>query len=100
VTKNTRYGSDVRWETVADAVVRPEPISLSQAEVGESVTELPEPVPVRAWIRFPESPVRVEGVATAATADAVHVEFVMRDGRRRRAWVWRSAVKKRGQSRG
>jgi hypothetical protein len=97
VGQNKRYGSDLSWETVAEAVTRPEPISLTQAEVGGAITELPEPVPVRAWVRFPETPVRVEGMATASTEDAVHVEFTMRDGRRRRAWVWRSAVKKRSR---
>jgi hypothetical protein len=83
---------------VAEVVTRPEPISLTHGEVGEAIAELPEPIPVRAWVRFPESPVRVEGVATAATEDAVLVEFTMRDGRRRRVWVWRSAVKKRRRS--
>jgi hypothetical protein len=93
--QNRRYGSDLTEGAVNDAVIRPAPISLSERERGDAVTEAPEPVDVRAWVRFPEAPIRVEGRAVAWTDRAVWVEFTMRDGSTRRAWVWASAVDRR-----
>lgn len=74
-------------------LTRPSPISLSEEELGGApVTRAEEPPPVEAWVRFPETPVRVSGRAVAWTSRAVLVEFVTHEGATRRAWVWASAV--------
>lgn len=94
--KNHRYGSDLTDAAVNEALIRPRPVSLSPAEVGaERVPEAPECIPVEAWVRFPESAIRVQGRAVAWTARAVWVEFTLRDGSTHRAWVWASAVTRR-----
>jgi hypothetical protein len=70
--------------------------SLTPAEIGQlDVTEPPTPQPVRAWVRYSETPVQVEARAIAWTERAVKVERTMRDGSVQQAWVWRSAVSQR-----
>lgn len=94
--QNRRYGSDLTDDALNEMLTRPKPISLSTSELGrEQVTEAAEPIPVEAWVRFPEQPVRVEGRAVAWTSRAVWVEFTMRSGATVRAWVWASAVDRR-----
>lgn len=93
--QNRRYGSDLTDAAINEALIRPQPISLSDGEVGDHVTQAARPVDVTAWVRFPESPVRVEARAIAWTDRAVLVEFTLRDGGQRRAWVWASAVTRR-----
>jgi hypothetical protein len=91
--QNSRYGSDVSDQAIQAMVTRPQPISLSRAEIGdEPVKEADAPIVISAWVRFPESPIRVRGKAVAWTSKAVQVEFTMKDGATRRAWVWASAV--------
>lgn len=93
---NRRYGSDVTDAAVLEVVPRPQPISLSPAEIGaEHVPDASEAVDVDAWVRFPEHAVRVPARAIAWTDRAVRVEFELRDGIRRTAWVWASAVSRR-----
>jgi hypothetical protein len=58
------------------------------------VREAEAPLEVEAWVRFPETPVKIRGRAVAWTDRAVQVEFETRDGTRRRAWVWASAVRR------
>lgn len=94
---NRRYGSDLSDAAINEALIRPQPISLSEREVGDRVTQAARPVDVSAWVRFPESPIRVEAEAVAWTDRAVLIEFTMRDGAKRRAWVWASAVTRRGR---
>lgn len=90
---NSRYGSDLTDATLNEVLTRPRPVSLSAAELGsEPVREADAAIPVEAWVRFPESPVRVRGRAVAWTKRAVKVEWEMRDGATRAAWVWASAV--------
>ena len=90
---NRRYGSDVTDQAINEAVTRPRPISLTPAEIGQlDVIEPPKPEPVKAWVRYPETPVQVEARAIAWTERAVKVEWTMRDGSVQQAWVWRSAV--------
>jgi hypothetical protein len=55
-----------------------------------------EPVAVEAWVRFPEHPIKVDGRAVAWTRRAVWVEFTMFSGATFRAWVWASAVERKG----
>ncbi|MCS5718587.1 hypothetical protein N1027_10625 [Herbiconiux sp. CPCC 205763] len=91
--QNRRYGSDLTDAAVTEAVTRPMPISLSEAERGAgAVREAEEPPEVEAWVRFPETPVRVRGRAVAWTDRAFWVEFEMRSGATHRVWVWASAV--------
>ncbi|WP_210506255.1 hypothetical protein [Naasia sp. SYSU D00057] len=91
--KNQRYGSDLSEEAILEAILRPQPVSLTRREVGEEiiVPETGAPL-VRAWVRFPETSVELSGRAIAWTKKAVCVEFTLRDGQVRRAWVWASAV--------
>lgn len=77
-------------------MVRPAPINLTPAEIGEDGVppEVENPIPVQAWVRFPESAIRVRGKAVAWSDRAVWVEFTLHDGSRHRAWVWASAVER------
>lgn len=93
---NRRYGSDLTDAAVNEALIRPCSVSLSPAEVGATnVPEAPAAIPVEAWVRFPESAIRVQGRAIAWTDRAVWVEFTLRDGSTHRAWAWASAVSRR-----
>jgi hypothetical protein len=95
VGSNRRYGSDLTDDVVNEAVTRPMPISLSDRELGPTPPRPAEqPIPVRAWVRFPETPIQVTGNAVAWTDRAVWVEFTMRNGATLRAWVWASAVER------
>jgi hypothetical protein len=77
-------------------MIRPQPVSLTAEEIGNTdVTTAAEPIPVSAWVRFPESPIRVQARAIEWTDRAVHVEFSLRDGSTRRVWIWASAVSRR-----
>lgn len=94
--ENKRFGSGITDPVLHEALLRPVPISLTPLERGADVVpEAPAPVDVDAWVRFPETSVRVHGRAVAWTDKAVWVEFSLRDGTRRRAWVWASAVDRR-----
>ena len=85
-------------EALNEMLTRPRPISLSKDELGTAEPrEAVEPVPVEAWVRFPESPIRVSGQALAWTDKAVLVEFQLRSGATHRAWVWASAVERRSR---
>ena len=97
--QNRRYGSDVTWTTVNESIIKPTPVSLSKSELGQDrVTSAEaEPVEVEAWVRFPEHPIKVQGRAVAWTRRAVWVEFTMFSGATYRAWVWASAVERRGE---
>ncbi|MFJ6680206.1 hypothetical protein ACIQLK_13915 [Microbacterium sp. NPDC091382] len=46
---------------------------------------------VKAWVRFGETPVRVDAVAARWTPSAVGITFVV-DGHEHRCWVWVGAV--------
>ena len=96
--QNKRYGSDLSWAAVNESLTKPVPISLSKSELGQDrVTSAEaEPVDVEAWVRFPEHPIKVQGRAVAWTRRAVWVEFTMRSGATYRAWVWASAVERKG----
>lgn len=68
--------------------------SLTDAELEldrEPVTIAPQPRPVRAWVRFGSTAVRVDAEACRWTERAVGIRFSVGD-RELRAWVWSSAV--------
>jgi hypothetical protein len=74
-----------------------EPSSLSplELELGkEPLTRPPIPRPVRAWARYGQEPVLIDGVAVAWTDYAVAVKWDTPSGEHR-AWVWASAVRPR-----
>ena len=91
--RNHRYGSDVQDATLA-RINRPGPDSLHRAETGDDYRQAPDPIPVRAWVRFGQEPARVDALAIGWTSRAVSITFA-HDGGSWRAWVWASAVERR-----
>ena len=80
---------------IVQMVTRPQPISLSEDErqvKTRPVHRAERPRPVRAWVRFPETPIETDAMAIAWTDRAVLVEWRDADGRRYECWVWASAV--------
>ena len=94
----TRYVEDVdrRIQYAMDvAVTRPQPISLTDAELDlahNQVTEASAPIKVRAFVRFHEAVIRPDAEAVAWTPRAVKIRFTMQSGARHEVWVWASAV--------
>jgi hypothetical protein len=79
-----------------DFITRPTPVGLSQAELeGRPVVEEETPVPVTAWVRYPETAVQVEGRVIAHTSRAVLVQYTTHGGATHSVWVWGSAVSRR-----
>lgn len=77
--------------TGAEFVARP--FSLTPAELGGlSAILASEPMPVRAWVRYPAIASHVHGRALAWTPRAVYVEW--EDAGTHRAWVWAPAVER------
>lgn len=85
------------WDVINEVVIRPAPITLSDRERGfkEFPPEAPAPIEVEAWVRFPETAIKVQGRAVAWTDRVVWVEFTLRSGVTHRVWVWASAVARR-----
>lgn len=67
--------------------LKPEELQLDR----EPVTIDPDPKPVRAWVRFQDSPLLVEALACRWTPRAVGIRFEIR-GQVFHAWVLSSAV--------
>ena len=70
-------------------------MSLTDAELELSVQSIirsPQPVTCRAWVRYPEGPVKVDARAVAWTSRAVAIEWDASGPNVPRAWVWASAV--------
>ena len=69
--------------------------SLTAAELRLDVQPLSiDPRPrrkVRAWVRFGDSPIRVDAIASRRTPDAVGVRFSV-EGTDYRCWVWIGAI--------
>ena len=84
---------------ITELAIKPMPITLSDAELdveSDPIVKADRPIPVRGWVRYPESPTRVEGRAVAWTSRAVEIEWENAAGETRRAWVWSSAVERTG----
>lgn len=82
---------------ITEFAVKPNPVSLTAEELDlehNRVSHGEAPIPVEAWVRYPETTVRARGVALEWTPRAVHLEWVAADGATRRAWVWASAVER------
>lgn len=81
------------WASVNEALIAPQPISLSPAELGDDpAVEAKGNIPVVAWVRFPETPIRVEGRVLRWTDKAVELEWKTSRGATHRAWVWKGAA--------
>lgn len=82
---------------IEEVAIRPQPVSLSDDELDverHPVRRGREPLPVRAWVRYPETVVDVRAEAIEWTDRAVHLRWIAPDGSRRQAWVWASAVRR------
>lgn len=66
------------------------PLELRLDEVPLTVDPRPRRK-VKAWVRFGETPVRVDAIAARWTPDAVGIIFST-DGVEHRCWVWLGAV--------
>lgn len=55
------------------------------------VTIDPQPKPVKAWVRFGDTPIIVDAEACRWTTKAVGIRFLV-DGAEHRCWVWLGAV--------
>ena len=99
---NRRYADSVDAQTnqrVIEILMRDyKPHSLTKDELElhvEPLTKTPVPRPVRAWVRYGDMAVKVDGEAVAWTPRAVAVSWETPDGRPQRAWLWSSAVEGR-----
>lgn len=98
---NRRYAQGVAADVdrqILTAVTKSQPISLSDDELDKDHQHPHQPstpIPVRAWVRYPEMPVRADGYAIAWTDRAVLVEWPTMGGGVARAWVWASAVERK-----
>jgi hypothetical protein len=93
--QNRRYPGHAIDREIEEAVTRPQPMTLTDAEVDAAhhpITTPAKPVHVEAWVRFHEATVRPLCEAIAWNDHAVQVRWTMRSGRTVTAWVWRSAV--------
>lgn len=82
---------------VEQMVPRPVPVSLSPDELdvaNHPIKTADHVVPVKVWVRFPETAVQEEGVAFEWTDKAVHVQWKGPDGARVSAWVWANSVER------
>ncbi|MGC5172074.1 hypothetical protein ACLQ2Q_15615 [Microbacterium sp. DT81.1] len=68
-------------------------LSDAELELGrEPFTRDPQPKPVKAWVRFGETPVLVDAEACVWTSNAVGIRFTVA-GKQLKTWVWASAVR-------
>ena len=98
---NRRYADRIdaaMTQRVDDLVMRDtRPANLKTVELEldkYSVTIPPRPVPVLAWVRYGEVPMRVEAEAVRWTERVVAIVWKVPGGEHR-AWVWASAVDRR-----
>ena len=93
---NRRYADAVDRRMDAAIIMRSgSPQSLTDAELelhSEPLTRTPNAIACRAWVRYPDGPVKVDGRAVAWTPRAVAVEWDAPGPTTHRAWVWASAV--------
>ncbi len=98
---NKRYAEaiDARMDQRAiEAIVRDRsPSNLKSVELElerYALTIPPQPVPVRAWVRYGDVPLRVEAEAWRWTERVVAIVWTVPGGKEHRAWVWASAVER------
>ena len=98
---NKRYADaiDARMDQRAQEVVmrdqRPANLKSVELELDRyALTIPPHPVPVLAWVRYGEVPLRVEAEAVRWTDRVVAIVWKVPGGEHK-AWVWASAVERR-----
>ncbi|KQQ00686.1 MULTISPECIES: magnesium chelatase domain-containing protein [unclassified Rathayibacter] len=96
---NRRYADSIdrqMAQRVAEAAVRPAPVSLTPEEldIARSPVCRGAAVKVEAWVRFHEQRVVVEAYAVEWNDRGVHVEWSTSDGTKLDAWVWANAVRR------
>jgi hypothetical protein len=69
-------------------------LELRLGEVPLTVDPMPRRK-VKAWVRFGDTPVRVDAIAARWTPDAVGIVFAV-DGVAHRCWVWAGAIHEQG----
>lgn len=73
-------------------------LSTGELQLDEvAVTSDPKPAVVQAWVRFGQTPIRVDAEACMWTAHAVAIRFRV-TGKEYRCWVWRGAVQVRDET--
>jgi len=102
VGTNRRYADriDAAMAQRVDEVVmrdgRPANLKTVELELDKyALTIPPRPMPVLAWVRYGEVPLRVEAEAVRWTEKVVAIIWKTPDGGEHRAWVWASAVDRR-----
>lgn len=83
---------------IDQAVTRPRPVWLTEAEVDlqHDPAIVPEtPASAIAYVRFHEAVVRPEVEVVAWNHHAVRIRFTGRDGQTHEGWVWKDAVRAR-----
>lgn len=94
---NRRYPSAPSGPPAAPAVIQARPIGLTDDELDKTRQRLRHattPIPIRAWVRYPEAATQVVGFALAWTRRAVYIEWQLPAGGIERLWVWASAVER------
>jgi hypothetical protein len=85
-------------DRILEAAMRDQkPTTLTPPELQLDVlplTRTPLPEPVRAWVRYGETAIRVEARAVAWTPLAVAIVW-QAPGGEHKAWVWASAVERK-----
>lgn len=95
---NRRYAHRVNEQMnrrITEMQIQPKPVSLSPEEIdveNDPATKASKPIPIRAWVRYPETVVRIEGKAVEWTSRAVRIEWINANGETRSTWVWASSV--------
>ncbi|MHA6695604.1 hypothetical protein [Homoserinimonas sp. A520] len=96
--QNSRYPGHGIDRAIEAVTVRAKPISLSDAELDlehHPPRRAAQPIPVRAWVRFPENAIQPDAEAIAWTDKAVQVRWTGHANEVYTAWVWASAVERR-----
>ncbi|SOE05861.1 hypothetical protein SAMN06295924_11624 [Rathayibacter rathayi NCPPB 2980 = VKM Ac-1601] len=99
--QNRRYPEHTLGREIEESLARPRPISLTEVELRPDIDPVRTGavVPVEAWVRYPETPVRTRCEAFEWTDRAVHIRWTDRHGRGLDTWVWASAIVSRPRRR-
>lgn len=92
---NRRYPAKVNRE-LEELLSRPQPISLSEVELdGADQTAITpaRPIPVLAFIRFPEQAVPIDAIVIRYTPRCLLIEYETRAGAVHQVWIWSSAAR-------
>ncbi|MFJ3395367.1 hypothetical protein [Leifsonia aquatica] len=98
MTSNRRYPGQGLDRAIEQAITRPRPVWLTEAEVDlehDPAVQPAAPAAGVAFIRFHEAVVRPEVEVIAWNEHAVRIRFSTRDGQTHEGWVWKDAVRAR-----